>query len=466
MSLKSRQEYIAEARKEYRSADRKRKGEILDSVCRLGNYNRKYAVTLLNGAPKSPKADAKRKRGKVYGTEVQSALANLWVMSGGLCSKRLVPFLPDFLGILEHHNEINFSESLKSKLLSISIATADRLLREARRSRPHGICTTKPGTLLRQQIEVRTTYKWDEQVPGYFEVDLVAHCDTNASGEFLYTLTMTDIATGWTECRPLLNRSCIGVTKEIDHVRTRLPFPIKGIDSDNGSEFINHHLFRYCKDNEIAFTRSRPYKKNDQCHVEQKNWSVVRRNIGYARYEGELECKYLRRAHMALNKHVNYFQPSMKLIEKERTEAKIRKTYDKAKTPLQRLIAFGQIDSEVAAGLLNQWKSINPIQLQDKFSDAMIDLETVRSERVCAAAAASEIAPTDTSALLDQSGGSAKQDGRVPPASQAQTAKTGLDKPTVRGSSHKSPRPPLVQKAQLERQPNDWSKTTPTMPDK
>ena len=270
MSSHARNEYVREVSSRYKRASRSEKSQILDEFCQTGGYNRKYALGLLGTPPPPRTVPIERPRAKRYDAEIRRVLTQVWVMSNGLCSKRLVPFMLQLLDALQSHQELCLSGPIREKLLSISPATVDRLLGIVRRSHPlRGRSTTKPGTLLRDQIRVRTEFPWDEQKPGYFEADLVAHCAESTAGDFLYTLTLTDIATGWTECQPLLNRSQIGVTDAIERTRKLLPFPILGIDSDNGSEFINHNLKRYCDERKIEFTRSRPYKKNDQCHVEQ-----------------------------------------------------------------------------------------------------------------------------------------------------------------------------------------------------
>jgi hypothetical protein len=312
-------------------------------------------------------------------------LKRLWQLSNGLCAKRLVPFLPEFIQALERHQEICLSPEVREKLLTISPATADRVLKVLRNGEVlRGRSTTKPGTLLREQIRIRTKFAWDEQKPGYFEVDLVAHCAESTAGEFLYTLTLTDIATGWTECQALLNRSQIGVTEAIERVRKLLPFPILGLDSDNGTEFINHNLKRYCDEHKIEFTRCRPYKKNDQCHVEQKNWTVVRQHIGYARYEGAGECQLLQSAHRWLRRHVNYFQPSVKLLSKdrdERNEARVHKHYDKAQTPYQRLIASGVLCKETREDLETFYMGLNPVEILNEFNAATRRLQQAQVNR-------------------------------------------------------------------------------------
>ena len=386
MSNQSRNEYAREVSARYRCASRSEKSAILDEFCRTCGYNRKYAVGLLRDPPAQRLAPVQRPRAKRYGADVAVALKRLWLLSNGLCAKRLVPFLSEFISALERHQEICLQAHVREKLLTISPATADRLLVVVRNGEAlRGRSTTKPGSLLREQIRIRTQFSWDEQKPGYFEVDLVAHCAESTAGEFLYTLTLTDIATGWTECQALLNRSQMGVTDAIERVRKLLPFPILGIDSDNGTEFINHNLKRYCDEHKIEFTRCRPYKKNDQCHVEQKNWTVVRQHIGYARYEGTAECKLLQNAHRWLRRHVNFFQPSVKLLSKERdegNEARVHKHYDLARTPYQRLIASSVLDKETKEDLEQFFLDLNPVEILNEFNGAIRRLQQAQINRV------------------------------------------------------------------------------------
>lgn len=385
MSNQSRFEYAREVSARYRRASRAEKSLILDEFCQTCGYNRKYAVSLLRDPPALRTAPIQRPRAKRYGADVTRALKQLWQLSNGLCAKRLVPFLPELIAALERHQEICLSPEVREKLLTISPATADRILKVLRTGEVlRGRSTTKPGTLLREQIRIRTQFAWDEQKPGYFEVDLVAHCAESTAGEFLYTLTLTDIATGWTECQALLNRSQIGVTEAIERVRKLLPFPLLGLGSDNGSEFINHNLKRYCDEHKIEFTRCRPYKKNDQCHVEQKNWTVVRQHIGYARYEGTGECQLLQSAHRWLRRHVNYFQPSVKLLSKERDEgnqARVHKHYDKAQTPYQRLIASGILEKATRQDMEVFYLGLNPVEILNEFNAAIRRLQQAQVNR-------------------------------------------------------------------------------------
>lgn len=342
MSFHARRELLLAIFDRYGEAGRSDKNQILNEFVNTSGYNRKYALELLrrrNDPRHLPGATVAifSPRRRKYGADVERLLLTVWKVSGGLCPKRLMPFLSELIAALERSEEITLCPWIKQKLLTMSIATAERILGRVRRSHDFGLTTTKPGAILRHQIPIRTYADWTEARPGFFEIDLVAHCGDSAAGEFVHTLTMTDAETGWTECVGIVNRSRICVVAAIETVRKRLPVPLLGVDSDNGSEFINHHLKDYCDRHKITFTRCRPYKKNDQCHVEQKNGSVVRPLVGYARYEGQEAADYLNRVYAVDRLCVNFFEPSMKLIDKTRTGAKVKKVYDGPKTPWQRL---------------------------------------------------------------------------------------------------------------------------------
>jgi hypothetical protein len=375
---------VQTVRVRYTGASRREKGSILDEVCRVCGYDRKYAIGLLAHPAVARTKPIVRPRARRYGEDVRRVLADLWEISDRLCGKRLAPFLPELIAALERHDHLHLAPATKDLLVAISPATADRLLASQRRQHAaHGLALTKPGTLLRQQIRVRTAFGWDEKAPGYLEVDLVAHCAENAAGDFLYTLTLTDIATGWTECQAILNRSQEAVINALEVVSKLLPFRIRGVDSDNGSEFINHLLKRYCDAHQIEFTRCRPYHKNDQCHVEQKNWNVVRRHIGYARYEGEEQRGLLQSVYRRLRMHVNFFQPSLKLKCKERHDARVCKSYYPAHTPYKRLLASRTLDEESAADLNEFYLGIDPLDTLEQMRDCIRRLQAHAQHHQC-----------------------------------------------------------------------------------
>jgi len=364
MSQRCKQELLDAIRPRYRRAKKGEKQHILDEFVAATLYHRKYAIRVLNQAVRR-KHPKKRGRLKIYQGEVVVVLEQLWEICGQICSKRLHPFLPEIVKVLERTGELLISAETKLLLLQMSRPTIDRCLGPARHQpHPHGISTTKPGTLLKKAIPVRTYTPWDEEKPGFLEIDLVAHCGETAEGQFVNTLTCVDISTGWTECLAVLPRNKQTVFEAIQTMRARLPFALLGIDSDNGSEFINDMLFRYCQYQKITFTRSRPYKKNDQAHVEQKNWSVVRRLIGYDRLEAQAQCSLLQSIYQDLRLYSNFFQPVLKLISKERMDKKTIKRYDTAATPYQRVLASTDIPLAAKARLTNLYVQLNPVTLR------------------------------------------------------------------------------------------------------
>jgi len=363
MSQRSKCELVEAVWPRYLKANRAQKAQILTEFVAATGYHRKYAIRLLKHGPR-PKGHKKNGRRKIYQGEVVSALEQIWEICGRICSKRLKPFLPEIVGVLERHQELCLSAETKTLLLGMSRATIDRCLKSARFEKRRGLSTTKPGTLLKNAITVRKWNEWDDAQPGFVEMDLVAHCGESADGVYLNTLTATDISTGWTECFALPNKTQVAVSQAISDLRQRLPFPLLGIDSDNGSEFINDTLYRYCLAEHITFTRSRPYKKNDQAHVEQKNWSVVRHTVGYDRWETLEERELLASIYSDLRLYVNFFQPVLKLIGKVQVDGKIIKQYDQASTPYRRVLAADQVSFMVKARLTNQFILLNPVLLR------------------------------------------------------------------------------------------------------
>lgn len=366
MSLKSKCELLEVVRPRYLKAGKLEKQKMLDEFTSATGYHRKYAIRILknqvqvqNHLKRKTKTYPPKYRG-----EVVQALEHIWEIYGRLCSKRLQPILPEAIKVLERCQEIEMTPETKALLLKISSASIDRCLLPVRIKSPHRLSATKPGSLLKNMIPVRTFTEWDQERPGFMEIDLVAHCGNTTEGQYLNTLTCTDLATGWTDVTALAHRSQEAVSKAIHLMRHRLPFPLLGIDSDNGSEFINETLYRYCLDEQITFTRSRPYQKNDQAHVEQKNWSVVRHTVGYDRWETEQEFAILESIHADLRLYINFFQPSFKLIGKERIGNQTLKRYDPAKTPYQRVLERKDISLEAKARLMNLYVHLNPAELR------------------------------------------------------------------------------------------------------
>lgn len=360
MSLKSKRELLQALRPAYHEASYKQKKELLDGFIAATGYERKYATKLLN---KAKPTTIRRNRKRQFDDAFVIVLKELWIASNRICSKRLVPFLPSLVEAMERFRHIALSDETRNLLAKVSPATVDRLLKEERKKYPRSKSTTRPGALLKKHIPVRTFADWNDVEPGFFECDLVAHCGSILNGQYLNTLTMTDIATTWTECFALLNKTETEVMAGIRQVSNRLPFPLKGLDTDNGSEFINSSVTRWCIDNQITFTRSREYKKNDQAHVEEKNGSIVRRFVGYDRFEGELSKRQLSKLYEVTRLYVNYFQPTLKLLCKQRDGGRTVKTYEVAQTPYQRVLSMPNLAESTKASLREEFESLDPVQL-------------------------------------------------------------------------------------------------------
>lgn len=365
MSLKAKKELLKNVYNRYQKASWKQKGKILDEFVEATGYHRKYALQLLHAPENSPSIlRLPRKSSSRYTPEVVEALVAVWNVANQICSKRLIAVLPDFLSALEGAGCLVVAEETRAHLLRMSAATIDRLLSPERKKIGRGRSTTRAGKLLKKQIPVRTFAEWNDVLPGFVEADLVAHCGETTAGTYLNTLTLTDVASGWTECLPLLHKNEINVREALHYARKSLfPIPLLGLDTDNGSEFINNGLLSYCQSEKITFTRSRPYKKNDQAHVEEKNGSIVRKMVGYDRYEGSRPYVALAEFYARLRLYVNFFQPSMKLLSKERDGAKVKKKYDRARTPYQRLEQSSAVSLEDKAQLKAQYESLNVITL-------------------------------------------------------------------------------------------------------
>ena len=375
MSLKTRQELLLCIAPRYNAATKTEKQKILDEFTAATGYHRKYANRLLKEhkanptRQRPPKQPRKEDRRRKYDEQVKAALIVVWETASQICSKRLAPFLPQLVDALERHGHLHLSPETRTKLLTISPATMDRLLADVRRAQKGGAYANSARTsLLKQQVSIRTFSDWKDVQPGYVEADLVAHCGTNVSGSYLHTLTMTDVVTGWTECQALLFRGQEAVVRAISQLTEQMPMPLLGLDTDNGSEFLNNVLLDYCTHHGIDFTRCRAYKKNDQCFVEQKNGAIVRRFVGYDRFEGIEACRILTELYRHLRLYINFFQPSLKLISKQRQGSRVVKKYDQAQTPYQRVLAAQNISSESKAALKLQFNALDPVDLQNKIA--------------------------------------------------------------------------------------------------
>lgn len=351
MTRRSILEYANAIRKRYLKSDKKRKTQILDEFVATTGMHRKAAIRLLNRHSQAVNK-GKRGRPRLYDLEALAALKIAWETSDRLCSKRLQPFLPELLRILQAKGEVRMNEGTYQQICRMSPSTIDRITRKWGRGKPRGgLSTTKPGTLLKSAIPVRTFSEWNDSRPGFVEVDLVAHCGDDTENFYLTTLSAVDVATGWYEPVAVWGKGQARVGGAIHDVRQRLPVPMLGLDSDNGSEFINRSLYAYCQQHHITFTRSRSYKKNDSCHVEQKNWVVIRKTIGYHRFSSQKAFETLNNVYVALRLYINFFQPVRKLVKKTRHGAKVHKIYDIAQTPYQRMLKSGAMSPEKARQL-------------------------------------------------------------------------------------------------------------------
>lgn len=363
MGSKGRWEYLRAIYERYGKAGRRTKQVILDEFCANTGYHRKYAIRLLNGPrPEKRRGPARRKRGLSYSQETLAVLTAVWEAAGYPWSLRLKALLPMWLPWIRKHFRLR--PEVEEQLLQISPRQMDRRLaaqKRQRRRRLYG--RTKPGYLLKHQIPVKTD-RWDVQCPGFTEVDLVSHSGNSASGEFAHSLNVTDIHTTWTESQAVLGRGEEAVQRALNAIAAELPFPLRGVDSDNGSEFINWHLQKWCEHNDIQLTRGRPYKKDDNAHIEQKNWTHVRKLLGWERYdthEAVAAINALYRQELRL--WLNLFLPSVKLVRKVRVGSRMRRVYDGPRTPLERVQACPQAHPQKVAQLEQLRKRLDPFQL-------------------------------------------------------------------------------------------------------
>lgn len=356
-------EYAASLRPRYRAAGKKEKTKILDEFCQTTELHRKAAVRLLNqgGRPRS----SRRGRPRRYGPEVIAPLKVIWETGDRMCGKLLASVMPDLLASLERHGELSIEAETRELLLSMSASTIDRLLKH-QSLRPSQVHRRRPAAeqSLKAQVPLKTWSEWQNVKPGSLQADLVVHNGENPSGFYLTTLTAVDVATAWLELQPVWGLGKTRVGSGMHVVRQRLPFALHELHTDNGSEFINDLLVPWCQREGIRFTRGRPYKKNDQAWVEQRNWQSVRRQVGYGRYNSKAAYTVMEKLYPLLGLQMNFFRPVRKLVAKERQGAKVTKHYDEPRTPYQRLLAFGILDETAQQSLDKVLARLNPAELQ------------------------------------------------------------------------------------------------------
>jgi 5S rRNA maturation endonuclease (ribonuclease M5) len=379
MSRKAKREYLREIKSRYKKAGKLEKNKILNEFCQICDYNRKYAIHLLN-KKENQKTEKKKRPGRKPNYNNPAIIHFLKIMlkaTNLICSKRLVPIIPLWMSSYESSYCIKISEPVRKKLLKISPATIDRLLaKERKKLGKLGLSTTKPGSLIKKQVPIKTN-QWDETRPGFIEADTVAHCGSSIAGVFVYTVNIVDIATGWTEARAIWGKGEKTTFEAIGSIEEALPFKILGFDSDNGGEFLNWHLFKYFTHRKlpVEYTRSRSYQKNDNAHIEGKNWTHIRQYLGYKRFDNPkivIMLNDIYKNYWSL--FFNFFIPSSKIISKERINGKVIKKHDKPKTPVDRLLESYAIPYYKRKKLLALRNTLNPFDLQSSIQAKIIEI--------------------------------------------------------------------------------------------
>ena len=418
----ARTEYLARMRERYQGAPKAKRGALLDEVCEVTGYHRKAAVRLLNRATPPRPRGPRRGRPVRYGPGPVRALRAIWEAAGYPWSARLRALIPAWLPWLQQRQRVSARDA--ALLRQMSARQMDRVLAPVKRTlkkRQYG--GTKPGTLLKHHIPIKTD-RWDVHVPGFTEIDLVTHSGERADGEFAYTVNLTDILTTWVESGAVLGKGQVRVCTQLDALRRQLPFALAGIDSDNGTEFINAHLVRYCDAHQIQFTRGRPYKKDDNAHIEQKNWTHVRKLFGYLRYDTPEAVAAMNAVYADLRLLQNLFLPTVKLVRKERVGAKVRRVYDAPQTPLARVQACPTAHRIKVAALARLHRTLDPFELR-----ARIDAGLERVFALARPARGRPVGREDSPVLPSR---------QAAPSREAPTARRGRPGPRVRAGQHPS----------------------------
>jgi hypothetical protein len=378
MNMYSKHELAKEILKRYLNATKKEKKHILDEFCANTKYERKYAIAKLKKLQMTPRYKESvvgkhtRRRERIYDGHVEVVIEQIYKALGGIGSRRIHPLIRTVLEKGIQFGHIKTDPVIEMKVLAMSKSTLGRMTtRIQERNSIKGISTTRPGVFLKNEIPLRVGV-WEETDPGFLEIDCVAHCGDSASGQFILTLNSTDIATAWFEAEPVMGKAQERVLEGVAEIKSRLPFTLSGIDSDNGSEFINYQLYEYCKKENIIFTRSRPSRKNDNAHIEQKNYTTVRQVLGYQRFDTlEVFDLILKLYRGPLRLYINFFQSSEKCIEKKRIGSKIKKVYDKAQTPYERVLAHPKILDTQKEKLQLIFEKLDPFALRKEI-DALV----------------------------------------------------------------------------------------------
>ncbi|MGA8770187.1 MAG: DDE-type integrase/transposase/recombinase [Rhodomicrobium sp.] len=400
ISMSARREITAAVAERYRLAVRVEKGRILDELCKVTGWHRKHAVRALAGES-AIERDGPRQRKPAYGAIIKDALVALWEASDRICGKRLKVMIPTLLPALERHGRLKLDKAQRALMLGVSAATIDRLLIDTKIAAAGGK-RRRVGfySAVRREVPVRTFNDWNDPAPGFCEVDMVAHGGTSVAGSFIQTLTMVDVATGWTECMPLVTRESGLVVQAMERAQSLFPWLVLGADFDNDSAFMNEVVVPWCRAQKIEVTRSRAYKKNDQAFVEQKNGAVVRRLVGYGRFEGIETARILVRLYAASRLHTNFFQPSFKLKDKRREGAKVIKRYHAPATPYARALAHPKLSKAVKKRLRELYRTLDPVALLAEIRDAQTELGTRVDARAGKIAATSVCAPSPDAAAF------------------------------------------------------------------